>query len=133
MIAEHLAELRELAESRMRDTAIIERKAGFDLDPDNGQQVDRWVAVGPQIKSRVGRAGVDAQRSQAAGQTVDRGLLQLRFPWWLADIDVEDRVTLTVSGDPRLLGVPIHVTEVEHATDAVERRVKGVVDEDRHV
>lgn len=132
MIAEHLAELRHFSESMMRDTATIERKSGSTLDPDNGQQVDQWALV-VTTPARLLRTYVGGRRSQAAGQTVDRGEVEFRFPVTVTDLRVGDRVTFTASADLAIVGVPIPVVEVEYATDAVARRAKGVVDEDRHV
>lgn len=125
-----LPRLRSEAESLMTDAAIIERVTGTTLDPDNGARVKTWSLV-QESPARILRVQVQIRDQQAAGQSLTQATVEGRLPWHVSDLRLGDRVTLTASGDPRLLGLPITLTEVDHATHAVSRRWRGVVDEDR--
>lgn len=129
-LAANLPLIRAEAESLMTDAAIIERVTGTTLDPDNGARVKVWSLV-QESPARILRVQVQIRDQQAAGQSLTQATVEGRLPWHVSDLRLGDRVTLTTSGDPRLLGVPIVLTEVDHATHAVSRRWRGVVDEDR--
>lgn len=127
-----LPALRAEAESLMVDLGTIERVDGFDLDPDNGQRVERWKVVA-QTPVRVVRVTVADLQSSTGGQNLTQAVVEVRAPWSLSDLLVGDRIVLTASADSRLLGVPIVVSEIDHATHAVARRFRGVLDEDRQL
>ena len=131
-IAAALPALRAEAESLMVDLGSIERADGWDVDPDNGQRVPRWIPVAT-TPVRVVRVTVADLQSSTGGQNLTQAVVELRAPWNLSDLLVGDRLVLTVSSDPRLLGVPIVVSEIDHATHAVARRFRGVLDEDRQL
>lgn len=131
-IAAALPALRAEAESLMVDRGTIERADGWDVDPDNGQRVPRWAAVAT-TPVRVVRVTVADLQSSTGGQSLTQAVVEFRAPWTLADLRIGDRIILTASADSRLLGVPIVVSEIDHATHAVARRFRGVLDEDRQL
>lgn len=130
-IAAALPQMRANAESLMVDTATVQRKTGATTDPDNKQRVPVWSTIAT-TPLRVIRRTLQARSTEAGGQQLDQWQLELRAPWSL-DVRKGDRVTITAqaSPDPLLLGVPIHVAEVESVTHPVQRRFKGVLDADR--
>lgn len=96
----------------MLDAVRIERRTGRTFDEASGEYVDTWQSV------YAGPADVRAQALEAqqrdAGQTdttTDR--YDVKIPHNTQPvIRVEDRVIVTSSGDPRLIGRPLLITAV---------------------
>jgi len=95
----------------MLDTVVIERRTGHTFNPATGEYADTWATV------YAGVADVKPQRmprEYEASQTstaVDR--YDVALPHATASVvKLEDRITITASGDPRLPGRPLYVTAV---------------------
>lgn len=120
-----LADGRREALALMRDTCTVERKSGVPvMDEDTGQDVQAWAEV-------YGGVCRVKQVAQGAGQQAEFGEHEVTLhrytvvlPWdTVAEINREDRLTVTVSDDAWLIGRPLEVIDISYAGTATARRL----------
>ena len=99
-----LPELRAHALSRMASTAHVERILSVDADPLTGADVVTAATVHAALACRV-KASVSAiQPRDVAGVDVPERPDQIHFPRDTAGLEVGQRVTVTASQNPLLVG-----------------------------
>jgi hypothetical protein len=120
--ASALARGQLVAELSMIDACVIDRAAAGSQDDFSGTVTPAYTVV------YTGKCRIQQERHQAephdAGQ--DYILLQrtqLQLPMSVVGVQVRDRVTVTVSRDPDLVGRSFLVLDLAHKTDATARRI----------
>lgn len=118
-----LARGRAAALQLLRDTCLVERKAGDpELDETTGQLTQPWVAVytGP---CRVKRDS-DGRDAQYGEHEVTLHRYHVHLAWNSSpEIQREDRLTVTASDDTWLVGRHLEVVDVGYAGTATARRL----------
>lgn len=127
-IAATLPRLRAEAESTLRDRCTVERKSGSTIDPQTGARIDQWSVLHAYLPCRV-----RVDRSEQQVTTGEQEVTVLRaicaVPFSALGIDVGHRVTLTTSGDPDLIGLPLFVKAVPRGRDMLLRRLSVADDQ----
>lgn len=117
-------ELRELAEDRMRDTFVFERKTGNTVRDANDSDVDEYAA----FLVTKGRMGVsrEPREAEAGDRTTVSSTVTLHTPVAAtAEVRVNDRVRCTAIGsmsDPALLGQVFEVVSTPVGSQKTARR-----------
>ena len=121
-VAGVLPELRAHALSRMTSTAHVERVLGVTADPLTGADVVTAETVHAALVCRV-RASVAAiQPRDVAGVDVPERPDQIHFPWDTAGLEVGQRVTVTASRNPILVGHVYRLVRSHIGDDATAQR-----------
>ena len=103
-VAGVLPELRALALSRMTSTAHVERILGVTADPLTGADVVTAATVHAALPCRVKASEAAIQPRDVAGVDIPERPDQIHFPWDTAGLEVGQRVTVTASRNPLLVG-----------------------------
>ena len=103
-VAGVLPELRAHALSRMTSTAHVERILGVAADPLTGADVVTAATVHAALPCRVKASEAAIQPRDVAGVDVPERPDQIHFPWDAAGLEVGQRVTVTASRNPILVG-----------------------------
>ena len=121
-VAGVLPELRAHAHSRMTSTAHVERILGVAADPLTGADVVTAATVHAALPCRV-KASVSAiQPRDVAGVDVPERPDQIHFPWDTAGLEVGQRVTVTASRNPILVGRVYRLVRSHIGDDATAQR-----------
>ena len=99
-----LPELRQHAESRMSTTVRVERILSVTADPMTGADVVTPATVHAALPCRVKASEAEIQPRDLAGVDVSERPDQIHFPWDTAGLEVGQRVTVTASRNPILVG-----------------------------
>lgn len=117
-----LGELRAHALSRMTSTAYVERVLGVTADPLTGADVVQVETVHAALPCRV-KASVSAlQPRDVAGVDVPERPDQIHFPWDTAGLEVGQRVTVTASRNPILVGKVYRLVRPHVGDDTTAQR-----------
>ena len=103
-VAGVLPELRAHAHSRMTSTAHVERVLAVTADPLTGADVVTAATVHAALPCRVKASESAIQPRDVAGVDVPERPDQLHFPWDTSGLEVGQRVTVTASRNPILVG-----------------------------
>ena len=103
-VAGVLPELRAHALSRMTSTARVERVLGVTANPLTGADVVQVETVHAALPCRVKASEAAIQPRDVAGVDVPERPDQIHFPWDTAGLEVGQRVTVTASRNPILVG-----------------------------
>ena len=121
-IARALPECRAHALSRMTSTAYVERVLGVTADPLTGADVVQVETVHAALPCRV-KASVSAlQPRDVAGVDVPERPDQIHFPWDTAGLEVGQRVTVTASRNPILVGKVYRLVRPHVGDDTTAQR-----------
>ena len=120
-VAAALPGLRAHAVSLLRDVCDMQRRDGSTIDPVTGARVDVWVTYAAGVPLRV-RTSVSESVAESGGSQVTAQRLTAAVPWD-ASAEVGDRLVVTRSGDPSLVGRPLYVRAVPRGTDHALRRL----------
>lgn len=108
--------------TELPDTATLERPGAPVWDRDANTEVPGWTTIwtGPVlVETPTGASGTDAQ---AAEQRLSIQPMTVNAPLELVDVQPDDRLTVTTSSDPRLVGRPLQVTRVKAGSLATLRQ-----------
>lgn len=121
-LAGGLAELRDLAESRMRATCKIDRPTG-ESTSSTGVVTTTWTQVyAGKCYSRYPGLAHESNRDSAGAQVVESRLV-VRIPFGTV-IRPGDRVTITADQDnPQLAGVVLRVASIDDQSQATAQRL----------
>lgn len=130
-VAAFLIEARELAESRMSDTCVLEYKTGETTQNEStGQIEDVWATrfVAP---CRIKDQGYADSASDVGGRRESIGTTTIHLPWDVAAVEQNDRITITAISPTtaaRHLGKRYYVATDQDRSDQTATRL--VVKED---
>lgn len=115
---------RTKAEAIMTDTCTVARITGQVLDPGTGQLTPTTAQV-YSGKCRVkAPRGTTAVGETQAGETVVAAVSPVvSLPVTVTAVTEGDRVTVTASNDPDLVGIVLLVKSVQHGTHITARRL----------
>lgn len=99
-----LPELRRHALSRMTSTAHVERVLSVTADPLTGHDVVTAETVHAALPCRVKASASAIQPRDVAGADIPERPDQIHFPWDAVGLGVGQRVTVTASQNPILVG-----------------------------
>ena len=122
MTAALLARARAAAERLMVDSCTIRRVTGTVTDPDTGQIAPTYATVYTG-KCRVQQRGPSARSVEAGEAHLLMQRLEVHVPVSAEGIRAGDEVTVTVSGDPDLVGRVFVVRELAVKSLATARRL----------
>jgi hypothetical protein len=118
-----LARARAAAQGLMTDAVSIARTTGSTFNPSTGGYVDTTTVqyVGP---VDVKNLGVAAGQAQAGEREITFRTYDVKLPFGdSSDIRLDDRVTVTASADPTLVGVVLTVIDVQHGARRTARHL----------
>ena len=118
-----LATLRTEAEHLLTDRCTIERRTGETLDA-TLNRVDVWTVVLADLPCRVTSDKAQPRDAVAGEEWLSVSGLTVALPAATVGVQVDDRVTVTVSADASLVGVPLYVKGVQRGTQLVLRRLR---------
>ena len=118
----HLGTVRAEAESLLTDTCELQRKASRTIDPDTKQATDVWTTYRTS-KCRLRTIDNQPNVSSVAGQGVTTVAMTVSVPLAVDDVQLDDRVHVTESGDPSLVGVDLYIKGIPRGTHQVLRRL----------
>ena len=121
-VAGVLPELRAHALSRMTSTAHVERILGVAADPLTGADVVTAATVHAALPCRVKASEAAIQPRDVAGVDVPERPDQIHFPWDTAGLEVGQRVTVTASRNPILVGRVYRLVRSHIGDDATAQR-----------
>lgn len=110
-----------MASRVLRDRADLQRRTGSTVDASTGARVDAWTTVAPSVPCRVrtllGESVAEAGGSQLTAQRMTAAVAYSQA------VEVGDRLVVSVSDDPTLIGRALYVRAVPRGTDQVLRRL----------
>lgn len=119
-----LPELRAHAESNLTDLCRIERKTGaVTIDTANGMETAEWVVAHEAVPCLILPPKMQPQTAEAGDQMLTVLRHVVAVPVAVEDIRVEDRLTVTQSGDGSLINATLYVTGVPRGSQMVLRRI----------
>ena len=121
-VAGVLPELRALALSRMTSTAHVERILGVTADPLTGADVVTAATVHAALPCRVKASEAAIQPRDVAGVDIPERPDQIHFPWDTAGLEVGQRVTVTASRNPILVGKVYRLVRPHVGDDTTAQR-----------
>ena len=121
-VAGVLPELRAHALSRMTSTAHVERVLGVTADPLTGADVVTAATVHAALPCRVKASESAIQPRDVAGVDIPERPDQIHFPWDTAGLEVGQRVTVTASRNPILVGRVYRLVRSHIGDDATAQR-----------
>ena len=121
-VAGVLPELRAHALSRMTSTAHVERILSVTADPLTGADVVTAATVHAALPCRVKASEADLQPRDLAGVDVPERPDQIHFPWDTAGLEVGQRVTVTASRNPILVGKVYRLVRPHVGDDTTAQR-----------
>ena len=121
-VAGVLPELRAHALSRMTSTALVERILGVAADPLTGADVVTAATVHAALPCRVKASEAAIQPRDVAGVDIPERPDQIHFPWDTAGLEVGQRVTVTASQNPILVGGVYRLVRPHVGDDATAQR-----------
>ena len=117
-----LAEGRAAAESRMTTTIHVERVLLVDADPMTGHDVETVETVHAALKCRVKAGTAALQPRDVSGVDIPERPDQLHFPWNTPGLNVGQRVTVTASQNPLLVGKVYRLVRPHLGDDTTAQR-----------
>ena len=120
-VAGVLPELRAHALSRMTSTARVERILGVTANPMTGADVVTAETVHAALACRV-KASVAIQPRDVSGVDIPERPDQLHFPWNTPGLNVGQRVTVTASQNPLLVGKVYRLVRPHLGDDTTAQR-----------
>ena len=121
-VAGVLPELRAHAESRMSTTVRAERVLSVTADPLTGADVVTAATIHAALPCRVKASVSEIQPRDVAGVDVPERPDQIHFPWDTAGLEVGQRVTVTASRNPILVGRVYRLVRSHVGDDATAQR-----------
>ena len=117
-----LPELRAHALSRMTSAVRVERVLSVTADPLTGADVVTAATVHAALPCRVKASESAVQPRDVAGVDVPERPDQIHFPWDTAGLEVGQRVTVTASRNPILVGRVYRLVRSHIGDDATAQR-----------
>lgn len=105
----------------LRDRADLQHRTGSTTDAVTGARVDVWTTYAPAVPCRV-RTLLGEIIAESGGSQVTAQRMTAAVPYSQA-VDVGDRLMVTVSDDPTLVGRALYVRAVPRGSDHVLRRL----------
>lgn len=93
-----LPELREMAESRMLDSCIVEYKTGRTTQDENTGAESPVYATRFTSKCRIKDLGFADADTEAGGRREVTGATQIHLPWNVGQVYTDDRIRITAIG-----------------------------------
>ena len=121
-VAGVLPELRAHALTRMTSTAHVERILSVTADPLTGADVVTAATVHAALPCRVKASEAEIQPRDVDGVDVPERPDQIHFPWDTAGLEVGQRVTVTASRNPILVGRVYRLVRSHLGDDATAQR-----------
>lgn len=122
-IAAGLAAIQAEAESLLVDVCNLQRKSGTTTDPTSDMVSDVWTSYRTGIACRVRAASLQPRESVAGAQYVTAVSAVVSVSMSIDDVRIDDRVMVTESRDPSLIGVPLYVRGVPRGSQLTLRRL----------
>lgn len=121
-VAGVLPELRAHALSRMTSTARVERILGVTANPMTGADVVTAETVHAALRCRVKASVAAIQPRDVSGVDIPERPDQLHFPWNTPGLNVGQRVTVTASQNPLLVGKVYRLVRPHLGDDTTAQR-----------
>lgn len=121
-ISAHLPELRAHALSRMTSTVRVERILSVVADPMTGADVVTAATVHAALACRVKASVAAIQPRDVAGADIPERSDQIHFPWDTPGLGVGQRVTVTASQNPILVGKVYRLVRPHVGDDTTAQR-----------
>lgn len=116
-----LARGRAAALQLLRDTCAVERRSSRVLDENTGQHADIWTSIHTGLCRVKPRSHSEAEFGE---REVTLHQYTVVLPWDVsAEIQREDRLTITASDDAWLIGRPLEVIDVGLSGTSTARRL----------
>ena len=111
------------AETRMPDTCEIKRQSGTVRDDESGTRVPSYTTL------YTGKCRVQQNSGMPASSDVGQDFvllltLEVQLPMSVTGLKVDDRIQITTSLDPDLIGRTFLIRGLAHKTEASARRVQ---------
>jgi hypothetical protein len=117
-----VARAQAAAEAGMVDACVIDRVSGQAQDDFSGTVTDTYATV-HSGKCRIQQEQLQAEHHEAGQDQILLQRTQLQIPVSVVGVQVRDRVTVTASRDPDLVGRSFLVRALAHKTDESARRL----------
>ena len=122
-LATALPALQQQAESLLTDSCNLQRKGSQSVDANTGMVTDSWTTYRSAVPCRVRASGIQPEALQVAGQDITRIVMTVAVAVAVDDVEVDDRVVVTVSRDTSLIGLALYVVGVPRGSQMVLRRL----------